>query len=86
MSENLWQSASYRNGYGTVRVSVANVVRSTDRRLCVRLRISEDFGSQRGYARSWGVRPEHRTVLYWCDADVPSPASRFVRELLDECE
>lgn len=86
MSENLWQRASYNNGYGTVTVSVANVVRSTERRLCVRLRMSEDFGSQRGYARSWRVRPENRTVLYWCDADVPSPAARFVRELLSESE
>ncbi len=76
---NFWSHASYDNGYGRVLVSVDSVVRSTKRRVCVRLRVSESFGSQSGYARSWGVRPERRSFLYWCDTDAP-PAVRYVRE------
>ena len=80
---NFWSDASYDNGYGRVLVSVDNIVRSTERRVCVRLRVSENFGAQGGYARSWGVRPERRSFIFWCDTDAP-PAVRYVKDWLSE--
>ena len=79
-----WSCATYRTPYGTTTVDPLNIVRDTGRRICLRMEVREDFGSQRGYARSWGVRPERRTFLYWVDATCRSPAAQVVREWREE--
>jgi hypothetical protein len=83
-SVTFWATSSYRDAYGTTTVWPLNIVRDTGRRVCVRLMVSEDFGAQSGYARSWRVRPERRTLLFWCDSSVKSPAARYVRVLREE--
>jgi hypothetical protein len=71
-----WATASYANGVGDTFVQPLHVVRSTPRKVCVRMRTWEVLPR---WMRGSGP-PESRTFLLWVDAAVTSPAAHYVRD------
>lgn len=72
-----WDEAQYRSFEGVTVVTPLNIVRQTPKRICLRLRVSESFDNP-AIARSWRVRPQNSTVLFWCDAGVQAPAKEYI--------